>query len=176
MKTERLELIPAEPGLLRAALEGSDALARSLTAVVPRSWPPDYLDRAALEYSLERRPPGAAGFEWWQYFVILAADRERTLIGTTGYKGPPSGDGSVELGYSIVHEHQRRGYATECVRALLAHSFSSPRVRRVIAETLPALAPSIGVLRKCGFRLIGAGSEPGVIRFEVLRDALPDVL
>jgi len=41
----------------------------------------------------------------------------------------------------------------------------------VIAETLPELTPSIGVLRKCGFELIGEGSEPGVIRFERTRAA-----
>ena len=28
------------------------------------------------------------------------------------------------------------------------------------------LEPSIGVLRKTGFELVGDGSEPGVIRFE----------
>jgi RimJ/RimL family protein N-acetyltransferase len=43
-------------------------------------------------------------------------------------------------------------------------------VRRVIAETLPELAGSIGVLRRCGFRLLGEGSEPGVIRFELRRE------
>jgi len=42
-------------------------------------------------------------------------------------------------------------------------------VQRVIAETLPELTPSIGVLRKCGFRPVGEGSEPGVIRFELTR-------
>jgi RimJ/RimL family protein N-acetyltransferase len=41
----------------------------------------------------------------------------------------------------------------------------------VIAETLPELTPSIGVLGKCGFHLIGEGSEPGVIRFELTRAA-----
>ena len=42
----------------------------------------------------------------------------------------------------------------------------------MIAETLPGLMPSIGVLRKCGFRFIGDGSEPGVIRYELTRDDL----
>ncbi len=176
MKTARLELVAAEPAMLRAALAGRAALAESLAAVVPDTWPPQYLDRTALEYSLERRPPGPDGFEWWMYFVLLTAGRERVLVGTTGYKGPPSADGTVELGYGIVSDHQRQGYATEVVRALLRHSFASSRVRRVIAETLPELAPSIGVLKKCGFRFTDGGSEPGVIRFEVLRDALPDVL
>ncbi|HCU11539.1 MAG TPA: hypothetical protein DGB72_05365 [Gemmatimonadetes bacterium] len=40
-----------------------------------------------------------------------------------------------------------------------------------IAETLPELEGSIGVLRKCGFTLIDGGSEPGVIRFELDRAA-----
>jgi RimJ/RimL family protein N-acetyltransferase len=52
----------------------------------------------------------------------------------------------------------------------MGRAFALPAVRRVIAETLPELAPSIGVMRKCGFRLIGEGSRPGVIRFELLRE------
>ena len=106
------------------------------------------------------------------YFVLLAGETgERVLIGTIGYKGPPSPDGTVEVGYGIVNDHQRRGYASEAVRALVAHAFAVPEVHRVIAETLPELTPSIGVLRKCGFELTGEGSEPGVIRFELTRRA-----
>lgn len=39
------------------------------------------------------------------------------------------------------------------------------------AETLPALAPSIGVLEKLGFVFAGEGSEPGVIRYALERTA-----
>ncbi|HIC54884.1 MAG TPA: hypothetical protein EYO97_13715 [Gemmatimonadetes bacterium] len=35
-----------------------------------------------------------------------------------------------------------------------------------LAETLSDLAPSIAVLHRIGFELVGDGSEPGVIRFE----------
>ena len=42
-------------------------------------------------------------------------------------------------------------------------------MRRVVAETLPELVGSIGVMRRCGLRFIGDGSEPGVIRFELTR-------
>jgi RimJ/RimL family protein N-acetyltransferase len=45
-------------------------------------------------------------------------------------------------------------------------AFMAPGVTCVIAETLPGLVPSIGVLEKLGFSLIGDGSEPGVIRYE----------
>ena len=91
------------------------------------------------------------------------------LVGAGGYKGRPSPEGTVEIGYSIVPEYQRRGLATEAAAALVARAFCDTRVNRVIAETLPKLAPSIGVLRKNGFRLIGEGSEPEVIRFELTR-------
>jgi len=168
--TERLRLVPATPALVRAALEGREALAAALGTAVPETWPHQYLDRPALEYTLERvaGPPARAG--WWFHFVVLVrGEAGPILIGTAGYKGPVAADGSVEVGYGIVCDHQRRGYASEAVRGLLEQAFAVPEVRRVIAETLPELTPSIGVLRKCGFRPAEGGSEPGVIRFAITR-------
>jgi len=168
--TQRLELVPATPELARAALDGPRALGDSLGACVPPTWPPEYLDAPSLEFTVDRLEEGPEQAGWWLYFVLLtAAEGGRTLIGGAGYKGPPSTDGMVEVGYGIVSDHRRRGYASETVRGLLGHAFALPAVQRVISETLPELAPSIGVLRKCGFCLIGEGSEPGVIRFELTR-------
>lgn len=170
--TERLKLVPATVELARAALEGGPALAAGLGAVVPATWPPEFLDRPALEYMLACLAEGPQQAGWWLHFVVLTHDASGgTLIGSAGYKGPPSPDGTVEVGYGIVRDHQRRGYASETVRGLLAHAFALPAVQRVIAETLPELTPSIGVLRKCDFRLVGDGSEPGVVRFELTRAA-----
>jgi ribosomal-protein-alanine N-acetyltransferase len=158
--------------MIRAALLSPDALSSSLGAAVPTTWPPMYLDTAALQYTLDRFPEEPQQAEWWFYFVVLSrGESGRTLIGSVGYKGPPSADGTVEVGYGMVCEPHRQGYATEAVRGLLTRAFSAPTVRRVIAETLPELEGSIGVLRKCGFTLIDGGSEPGVIRFALDRDA-----
>ena len=129
-----------------------------------------YLDTAALEFTLARleENPDQAG--WWLHFVVLrGAGTARTLIGTCGYTGPPSTDGTVEVGYSIVEEHQRHGYASEAVRGMVAHAFALPSIQRVIADTLPGLEASIGVVLKCGFRPAGQGSGPGVIRFDLTR-------
>jgi len=168
--TERLRLVPATPALVRAALAGRETLAAALGTAVPETWPHQYLDRPALEYTLERvaGPPAREG--WWLHFVVLNRGAAGPLlIGTAGFKGPVSADGIVEVGYGIVSDHQRCGYASEAVRGLLAQAFAVPEVRRVIAETLPELIASIGVLRKCGFRPAEGGSEPGVIRFAITR-------
>jgi RimJ/RimL family protein N-acetyltransferase len=171
IRTERLQLTPATSDLVSAALGGSAALAAALNARVPPTWPPEFVDSPALEFIRDRLTETPDDGEWWMYFIVLpAAAAERVLIGTAGYKGRPA-DGTVEVGYGIVIDHRRRGYASEAVRGLVARAFRVPGVRRVIAETLPELTPSIGVLRKCGFELIGEGSEPGVIRFELTRAA-----
>jgi [ribosomal protein S5]-alanine N-acetyltransferase len=168
--TERLELIPATVELTRAALAGGQSLRVGLAATVPPSWPPQYLDAPALQFTLERLAEGPDQASWWLHFVVLSASPNgRTLVGSAGYKGPPSPAGTVEVGYGIVSEYQRQGYAAEAVWGLLAHAFAVPAVHRVIGETLPQLTASIGVLRKCGFQLVGEGSEPGVIRFALAR-------
>ena len=169
--TERLTLVPGTPGLGRAELRSLAELAAHLGARVPAGWPPDLYDTPAIEYSVAQLESDPEQAGWSFYYFILHDRREAApvLVGAGGYKGKPSAEGTVEIGYSIVAGYQRRGLATEAAAALVAHAFRDARVNRVIAETLPKLAPSIGVLRKNGFRLIGEGSEPGVIRFELMR-------
>lgn len=153
-----------------AALESNEALGASLGASVPGTWPPEFLDAASLEFVLRRMVEGESLSAWWLYFVVLPEAHDgRTLIGSVGYKGPPSDDGMVEVGYGIVRDRHRQGYASEAASGLVARAFASPDVTRVTAETYPELVGSIGVLRRCGFRFIGEGSEPGVIRYEITR-------
>ncbi|HET8946781.1 MAG TPA: GNAT family protein [Candidatus Polarisedimenticolia bacterium] len=168
--TERLDLVPATPELLRAALGSRDRLASALRARVPESWPPRYLDDAAIEYTLARLAEGERHAGWWMYFILLREpDGGRTLVGSGGYAGPPGPEGTVEVGYGIVADHQRRGYASEAVRGLVKRAFARPEIARVTAQTLPELKPSIGVLLKCGFRHAGPGADPEAIRFDLLR-------
>jgi [ribosomal protein S5]-alanine N-acetyltransferase len=171
LSTQRLELLSAAPDLLRAELESPALLAQRLGAAVPLSWPPQYHDTPAMRWTLRRLEEDTAPAGWYLWYFLLRTAGEPLLLGAGGFKGPPDEDGSVEVGYSIVTEHHRRGYASEAVAGLLAFAFEHTGVTRVLAETLPELAGSIGVLRKRGFAFVGAGSEPGVIRFELTRSA-----
>jgi len=167
--TKRLDLIEASPESVRAAIADHARLGELLHAQVPAGWPPELLDSSALEWVLRWQDNPDNHPSFGMYWIVLregAGGTSRTLVGAAGFKGMPSEDGTVEVGYGVVTEHQRRGYATETVNRFLEHAFADPRVRRVIAETLPGLVASIGVLDKCGFRFIGEGSEPGVIRYE----------
>ena len=129
--TERLELIPGTRDMILAALNGEEALGASLSASVSPTWPPEYLDSASLEFILRRLAETPAQSWWWLYFVVLRHGQAgRTLIGSAGYKGPALADGTVEVGYGIVRDQHRQGYASEAVRGLLARAFAEPAVIR----------------------------------------------
>lgn len=170
IRTQRLRLVPATLELLNAELEGRDSFERVLGVPVPAEWPPEYYDRAATEHTLNclTNHPDKPG--WWLYYIILVHQDEPVAVGTSGYTGPPDADGIVELGYGVLPDFQRRGIATEATKGLVSNAFSDARVKRVISQTLPELTASIGVMEKCGFRFIGAGSEAGVIRYELTRN------
>ena len=160
--------------MLRAELASLADLGESLGADVPASWPPEFYDADAVRWSLNALETGQYPAGWGFYYFLEheeAATRRR-LIGAGGFKGGPSTDGSVEIGYAVVSEARRRGYAREAVDGLLGWAFDDARVSRVIAHTLRELAPSIGVLNSAGFSFVGAGAdenEPDAIQYELTR-------
>lgn len=171
IRTGRLELVPAGSRQLAAELDGPAALAGALGARVPEGWPPDLYDRDAIEFALvvaEYTP--AEDAHWLSYYLVLRDDGEGgpAVVGVGGFKGPPE-DGEVEIGYSVLTAYRRRGLASEAVTGLLERAFADPRVQRVRAETLPELVASIGVLERCGFRLLGPGIDEGTLGFAMDR-------
>lgn len=171
LTTPRLRLVLATAPPTRAAAEGDVArLGRLLRAEVAADWPPDLVSDAfpRVAEALEQAVPlDGIGM----YFILLRSPC--TLIGTCGlYRSPNPAD--VVVGYSVVASHQRRGYATEATRQLVDHAFTLASTRRVLAETLPDLAPSIRVLEKLGFvqyekDVKAYSGEENVVRYELRR-------
>lgn len=168
--TPRLTLVPATDALLAGSLAGADALAHALGVTVPSSWPPELFDAGAMEWNREwlRAHPDEAA--WGTRFIVRrgTGGALATAIGICGFRGAPDADGIVELGYGVLGEHQRQGYASEAVEGLVAWAFTDPRVHAVTAQTLESLAASLGVLRRCGFAYAGPGSDTDVPPGEVV--------
>lgn len=175
--TSRLKIVSAVPGLIEAERAGRRVLECALEAVVPDSWPPELYGERALNFAADfyRRNPEGAG--WMLWYVLRAAppgaaaagDSRPTAVGVCGFKGLPASDGTVEIGYSVLPEHQRKGYASEAVAALVEWAFADESVQRVIAETFPDLEASVRVLERNGFVPAGAVGAEGIIRYEMTR-------
>jgi RimJ/RimL family protein N-acetyltransferase len=169
--TSRLELIAATVELAQAESNNLSAFAGLLEVPRPVSWPPPLNDehsQQAFLAPLQNAAPHDAGWNLWFCVVRDPCD----LVGNAGFKGTPR-NGLVEIGYSMLEAHQRNGYCTEAVRALLGWAFQHPAVEIVVAHTLPGLTPSIRVMEKCGFVFVGNGLiEDGrrTVRYELLRE------
>jgi len=163
--TPRLELRPLTPAFLDATLrDDREAMAAILGASVPPDWPGD----APVEL-WRRRAAEAEALPWLARAIVRRVEGERDLahegtaamVGHAGFHLPP-GDpvigrwapGGVEVGYRVFTAHQRRGYATETLRALVAFA-REQGVRHILAVTSTGNAPSIAVLRRCNFRYGG---------------------
>ena len=173
IRTRRLDLVPATLALVDADLQSPEALTRLLGAFVPASWPPGEYDRSAMEFFRARLSENPDTVGWYGWYAVHRPDAPAAavLIGAGGYFGPPGADGVVETGYSIVPESRALGFATELVQALVSRAFSVPGVVRVIAHTSPANIGSVTVLERCGFSVVGPGSDPATVQYSTARPA-----
>lgn len=174
LRSDRLTLIASTLVHVRTELESPDQLATLLGAAVSTEWPTGEYDRDAMEFFRARLEQGGEEVEgWYGWYAVREADLEgpRTLVGAGGFFGPADAEGTVEVGYSVLPEWQRRGYASEIVQALVDHAFTFPHIERVIAHTTKANPASISVLLRGGFHAEGAGREFGTLRFERSRPA-----
>jgi ribosomal-protein-alanine N-acetyltransferase len=162
MRTARLELIAATLEFVAADLHQRELLPTMFNAQIGDGWPAPLIDvpvMLRLKQSLVDEPEHNG---WTAWYWILGSPR--TLIGMSGFKNKPA-DGAVEIGYSLLPQFQRRGFATEAVAAMVNWAFAHG-AQCVFAETLPELFGSQRVLIRNGFVRTSVSSEPGVFRFE----------
>jgi RimJ/RimL family protein N-acetyltransferase len=122
-------------------------------------------EKAQLSADWLARLHSATSADPWTHGFSLVLRNSDIVVGKSGFKGPPSADGVVEIAYGVVPEYQGKGYATEAAHALVAYAFNRGRVRVVRAHTLPEPNASTRVLGKCGFHHIGEviDSEDGLV-------------
>jgi RimJ/RimL family protein N-acetyltransferase len=89
-------------------------------------------------------------------FYLVVRIEDALVVGEIGFVGPPT-HGAVTIGYGIVPEERRQGYASEAIRGLSEWALRQPGVEEVRAQTLPGNEPSARALLRAGF----VEAEPG---------------
>jgi RimJ/RimL family protein N-acetyltransferase len=147
LHTLRMVLVPANDGLLGAALESDEALGNALGVKMAEGW--TEFGREPFKYALTMMQEDQHAGGWINYFPVL--QRDQTLVGNGGFKGKPNDEGWVEIGYEIAPGYRNQGLATEFAMALIDFALASPNVTGICAHTLAEENASCAVLRKCGF-------------------------
>lgn len=130
----------------------SDAVAIGARDRFGRLWAPDFpTDGDVRVASLVERAMLAVVTPLWPWGPYLVVEVVRGwTIGGIGFKGAPDNDGAVEMGYGICPSMQRRGLASEAVRAM-CHLARHHGARHVTAETDRENVASQRVLLHSGF-------------------------
>lgn len=171
VETGNLRLVPCDAQLLKMAIKGNKQLSEFLGVSLADHW--TQFGVGALQYALDQILARPWELGWWTYFPIHKLDN--MLIGSGGYKGSPTEEGTVELGYEIAPGYCNRGLATEMVRGLIMKAFTDNRVKSILAHTLGQANASTTVLTKCGFTKIEEieSTEDGLIwKWELIRPEL----
>lgn len=164
LRTRRLRLLAATAESVQAELEDPGRLAKLLGARVPDDWPPVTL-RDVLPTFLARHREHPDWTGWLGWYAVRLDQADPVLCGSLGFKGPPDAEGTAEIGYSVLPDHQHRGLATEAVAGLVEWAQARPDLLRIEAETTADNRASIRVLERNGFRLAGSGPGAGSLRY-----------
>lgn len=158
IETPRLKLIAADAAMLRAAMQGDQAIGSLLGVAVTNPWTEN--EERVFQFSLDKIISHPDEAPWWTYFHVLK--NEEVLTGTCGLKGKPDVTGAAEIGYEVAMQYRGKGLATEIAKALIGFAFTNADVKIVCAHTLPIENASVKVLRNCGFQYAGESVDEDV--------------
>ncbi len=148
LTTKRLILIPFTIKICQNLLNHDFSDVHEMGLKKGKSWPDDdvteTLPRIMNNLSKVEQP---TGFESW---MIIKND-SLEIIGDAGFKGFYDEEKTIDIGYGIIKEERRKGYAEEATRGLINWAFSNKKVQEITASCLTENIGSVNLLTKINF-------------------------
>ena len=154
--TDRLALRRPRDGDLEPLLPGwSDPEMTRYTGA--RADPRDFVARMIAD--MQSKAPGESepGGPWYQF--VIERRRDGAVLGDLGVGFAVPGERQVELGWRILPDFQRRGYAREAVAATIGWLIETHGIHRFVGIAASENLASIALLRSLGFRQEGRFRE-----------------
>ena len=171
IRTARLKLVAITPEMLGAEGSGGAAVGKLLGGISVRDWPPEHWEPHVWTHILAQYRATPQTFGWHRYMVAVGdGERRSRLVGCLG--GFPCATGDVELGYSVSEGEQRQGFGSEAACALMTWLLRRPEVHSVSAQAFETAPASIRIMQRCGMQCVGAGDQPGTVRYRRWRGDL----
>ena len=147
-----LVLVTVEQLLARAESDGP----------VPLGYadPTDVLhpDRAPLRFRVPQVLADPSSNPWLLRLAVLRDTGE--IVGYANFHAPPDQHGMVEIGYTVIEAHRRRGYASELARTMWSYAAAHPDVRTLRATVEPDNTASRRLIEAAGLVHVGEQIDP----------------
>jgi RimJ/RimL family protein N-acetyltransferase len=132
---------------------------------------PYTLERARQRLAAQQHLTGPAPGE----AMNLAIEVDGVMVGDL-FCGIAEHGAIAEIGYSLIPEHQGKGYASEAAGALVDLLFDTTSVHRITASLDPLNDASIRLLERLGFQREGIARLGLLIRGEWVDDLIYSLL
>ncbi|MBK8522376.1 MAG: GNAT family N-acetyltransferase [Chitinophagaceae bacterium] len=146
--TDRLILIPFTTQICKNVLDNDFSDLITLNLKKGKSWPDaDVLDTLPRVINNLNKVGYPTGYESW---MIIKKDTLE-IIGDVGFKGINMDEENIDLGYGIIEEERRKGYAAEAVKEIISWAFLNNNIREITANCLTENTNSMKLLLKFNF-------------------------
>lgn len=152
IRTERLDLVPLDPDLIRRLLAND----RPADTGLPEEFPNRGELEGFLPVQLHRMEADPDRREWMARLMVRRrlGQQDVEIVGHCGFHGPPDVIGRAEIGYTVFTPYRGQGFAKEAAKALVDFAFAHNQ-SKVYATVAPSNAPSLAVVRSLGFTQVG---------------------
>lgn len=148
LTTERLILIPYTLQICNNLLNNNFSDLKIMKLKKGKGWPDkDVIETLPRIINNLLKVESATGFESWMIIKKETAE----IIGDLGFKGFNFIKNTIDIGYGIIKEERRKGYAEEAISELINWAFSNEIVKEITASCLIENTNSINLLTKFNF-------------------------
>lgn len=146
--TERLILVPFTIQACENLLNGDYSDLTKWSFKKGKSWPDsDVLETLPKIINNLSKVEFPTGYESW----MIVKKETLEIIGDLGFKGFNYEDENIDIGYGIIVEERRKGYAEEAVKEIIKWAFTNDIVKEITANCLIENTSSINLLTKFNF-------------------------
>lgn len=150
---KRVRFVELSGGTMSALLDGDLSEAGKMAGVSLTEY--FVTDRARWLWRFRLDQMAAdPGHARWMVRQAVVGD-EGLVVGHAGFHGPPDEVGMVEIGYSVIPDFRRQGYARSMLIELLRRAVAEPAVTTVRATISPDNVASLATTSGFGFVEVG---------------------
>ncbi|MBO9565516.1 MAG: GNAT family N-acetyltransferase [Niastella sp.] len=151
VETSRLLIRPLDKEQLQLYLQADDLFEKSAGLACNGRTVVPSVQNMVNNFTIPQMVAATTDDYLFYTFWIVVERSSRLIVAELGFKGAPSDNGEIEIGYGTMPAQQGKGFMTEAVNGMLLWAKHRLDIACILAETDETNAASIRVLRKNNF-------------------------
>ena len=155
ISTPRLHIIPLSYDQLLTYLQANDLLETELGfKKTGRNISKDVKEMVESFTLPKIKESSATDFIFYTFWIVVEKS-SRVIVAELGFKGPPNGEGAVEIGYGTMPGYEGKGYMTEAVAGMIEWAKERKDLNMIMASIDENNIASIRIVQKNNFKPLG---------------------